>query len=195
MQMIEQRIFPTLVGKFEDVLFPDQCDELISYIDTAKLENFNALIGNATTSFLQENILNILPESLKINIINKIDLCINQYIAVYGCNSVNISNTWVSYQYPNSKLKKHTHPGSTISGVLYLRADENSSPIYFYNPNPFASFTTINDTENPFTREHVKFQPKTGDLLIFPSWLAHGSDIEENMSKERIIFSFNTVEV
>jgi len=193
--MIEQRIFPTLVGKFEDVLFPDQCDEFISYINSDRLENFGALIGHATTSFLQENILNILPDHLRMNFINKIELCIRQYVALYGCNSVNISNTWVSYQYPSSKLKKHTHPGSSISGVLYLRTDEDSSPIYFYNPNPFASFTTINDMQNPFTREHVKFQPKTGDLLIFPSWLAHGSDIEENMSKERIIFSFNTVEV
>jgi hypothetical protein len=195
MQMIEQRIFPTLVGKFENVLFPDQCDELISYIDTAKLQHFDVLVGDATTSFSQENILNVLPEYLKFNIINKIELCIGQYITVYGCQSVDICNNWVSYQYPNSKLKKHTHPGSIISGVLYLRADEDSSPIYFYNPNPFASFTTINDVENPFTREHFKFKPNTGDLLIFPSWLAHGSDTEENMSKERIILSFNTREV
>lgn len=195
MKMIEQRIFPTLVGKFEDVLFPEQCNEIISYIDTSKLETYGALIGDATTTFLEKNILNNLPENLRLNIINKIQLCINQYIGVYGCNSVNISNAWVSYQYLNSKLKKHTHPGSTISGVLYLKADEKSSPIYFYNPNPFASFTTINNAENPFTREHVKFAPRTGDLLIFPSWLAHGSDVEENLSKERIILSFNTVEV
>lgn len=195
MKMIDHRIFPTLVGKFEEVLFPEQCDEIIAYINTDKLETYGALLGDATTSFLERDVLSSLPEMLRVVISNKIKICINQYVEVYGCNFVDISNTWVSYQYPNSKLKKHSHPGSTISGVLYLRADEESSPIYFYNPNPFASFTTINNMENPFTREHMKFTPKTGDLLLFPSWLMHGSDVEKNMSKERIILSFNTVEV
>ena len=193
--MIEHKLFPTLVAEFKDILFPDQCNDIISYINTDKLEKYGSLIGDAITSFSQQNIIGTLPENLRIIIINKIQMCINQYISLYGCNFVNISNNWVSYQYPNSKLKKHTHPGSTLSGVLYLRADANSSPIYFYNPNPFASFTTINDMQNPFTREHVKFQPKTGDLLIFPSWLAHGSDEEKNMTEERIILSFNTAEV
>jgi hypothetical protein len=195
MQMIEQRIFPTLVGKFEDVLFPEQCDELVSFIDTTTFKEHKALIGDSITSFDKPFILDELPEHISSNIFLKIDLCIKQYVEVYGCAAVRLKNTWISYQYHHSKLKKHTHPGGSISGVLYLRADENSSPIYFYNPNPFASFTTINDVENPFTREHVKVQPKTGDLLIFPSWLAHGSDVDENMSKERIILSFNAGDI
>lgn len=195
MEMIEQRIFPTLVGKFEDVLFPEQCNEIISYIDTTTFKEHKALIGNSITSFDKPFILDELPEHTSSNILLKIDLCVKQYVDLYGCRPVCLKNIWVSYQYPNSKLKKHTHPGSTLSGVLYLKADEKSSPIYFYNPNPFAAFTTINNAENPFTREHVKFAPRTGDLLIFPSWLAHGSDVEENLSKERIILSFNTIEV
>ena len=193
MQMIEQRLFPTLVGKFEEVLFPEQCDELLSSIDASSLKKYEALTGEAVTSFNKQfNIFTDFPPTLSLLLQSRLDICINQYVNTYGCLKVNIVNSWISYQYPHSKLVKHTHPGSHISGVLYLRADEKSSPIYFYNPNPFATFTSRANHGNDFTREHVKFTPKTGDLLIFPSWLSHGSDIEENMSEERIILSFNT---
>ena len=195
MQMIEHKLFPTLVGKFENVLFVDQCNDLISSINNTSFKKYGAFTGNAVTSFYEPFIVNELPEHIRFNILSKIEICINQYVKTYGCGPVTIQNTWISYQYPNSKLKKHTHPGSSISGVLYLKTDEKSSPLYFYNPNPFATFTTIDNQDNPFTRSHERFVPKTGDLLLFPSWLSHGSDVEENMSEERIIFSFNTREL
>jgi len=193
MQMIEYKLFPTLVGKFEEVLHHSQCDNIIAHIDNTILEKYGAITGDSVSSFVKkESVLNELPAEISLLIRIKLELCITQYISTYGHVPVQIYNNWVSYQYPNTKLKRHTHPGSAISGVLYLRADENSSPLYFYNPNPFATITEIHNKENEFTRESVKFQPKTGDMFIFPSWLAHGSDIEENMSEERIIFSFNT---
>ena len=34
--------------------------------------------------------------------------------------------------------------------------------------------------------------PKNGDLLIFPSWLRHGSNHETNQTDGRIVLSFNT---
>jgi len=34
--------------------------------------------------------------------------------------------------------------------------------------------------------------PEPGLLLMWPSWLAHGSGDDTNMSTERIVVSFNT---
>lgn len=193
MQMIEHKLFPTLVGKFEDVLFEDQCDQLISSIDTSKLKQYHVINGDADTSFNKQfDIFTEFPELLSISLHIKLQTCLQEYVSKYRCSPVSISNTWITYQYPHSKLTRHSHPGSTVSGVLYLKTDEKSSPIYFYNPNTFPEFTSRLIPYSDYLNQHVKFTPKTGDLLIFPSWLAHGSDIEENMSEERIILSFNT---
>ena len=192
--MIEYKLFPTLVGKFEDVLFKDQCNEVVSYIDTRRLKEYPVIIGNADTSFNKQfDILKEFPEPLALSLHTKINTCLHQYVSQYRCAQVELSNSWITFQYPNSRLNKHTHPGSTISGVLYLKTDEKSSPIYFYNPNPFIHYTSTLIPYSDYLNQSVKFTPKTGDLLIFPSWLSHGSDNEENMSKERIILSFNTI--
>jgi uncharacterized protein (TIGR02466 family) len=83
------------------------------------------------------------------------------------------------------------HPGSSISGVLYLKVDKNSSKIYFYNPNPY-NVILRKKQHNINNYEYMFFQPEIGDLILFPSWLKHGSDVDENMSEERIALSFNT---
>jgi uncharacterized protein (TIGR02466 family) len=75
--------------------------------------------------------------------------------------------------------------------VLYLKVDENSSKIYFYNPNPY-NILLKKKEHNLNNYEYVFFQPKTGDLILFPSWLQHGSHSDENMSDERIALSFNS---
>ena len=193
--MIERKVFPTLIGEFEEILFQDQCDELISNIDSSLLKSYGALTGESMTSFTTNfNILDSIPENLSNVVRMKVNTCIDQYIRATSFNTCVIDNMWVSYQYPHSKLHRHSHPGSHISGVLYLKADEKSSPIYFYNPNPFISFTTILDKSNEYGCDYLKFKPNTGTMLIFPSWLSHGSGEDENMSEERIILSFNTKE-
>lgn len=197
MQMIEHKLFPTLVGEFEDVIFPEQCDDIIFNIDTNNLKAHGALTGDSGTTINSYfNFVNNLPENLSSLLMMKIQICLDEYTTKFGCCKMQVENAWVSFQYPYSKLKTHKHPGSEISGVLYLKADEKSSPIYFDNPNPFSSFITVDSSNNrEFLCTSTKFKPKTGTMLLFPSWLSHGSGDEENMSEERIILSFNTKSV
>ena len=194
MQMIEHKLFPTLVGKFEDFLFPEQCEEFISNINLSnKLNEHPVFTGNAVTSFnTQFDITNEFEENFALLFNTKLQLCMDQYIAAQRCLPLKVQNTWITYQYPHSNLVRHTHPGSHISGVLYLKVDEKSSPLTFYNPNPFVEFTTRKKPYSEFSTPLVQFHPKIGELIIFPSWLPHGSNGEDNMSEERIIFSFNT---
>ena len=191
--MINYKVFPTPIGEFKDVLFQEQCDEIISHVEKTCLKQYGALIGDSQTSFnTQVSIVNTLPKELSLLLTMKIQNCLNQYTNETGIAKLVLENTWVSFQYPHSKLKNHTHPGSEVSGVLYLRVDEKSSPIYFYNPNPFSTFTTLTNENREYFCKSVKFKPTTGTILLFPSWLSHGSGDDENMSEERIILSFNT---
>jgi len=191
MLLINHDLFPTLVGEFKEVLFPSQCDEIISYIDKSKFKEYGALTGDAVTNFSGEiKMQDFFPENLIEIVINKIQTCINQYTQKTGYSSLIITNTWISFQHPGSKLSEHTHPGSHVSGVLYLKVDKKSSPIFFSNPNPFVKFSEAKGTK--YVNSHSKFNPEVGQMLIFPSWLSHGSGEIENMSEERIILSFNT---
>ena len=53
------------------------------------------------------------------------------------------------------------------------------------------NFTNYKKLTN-FNYRDVSVKPNIGDLILFPSWLMHGSDNEKNKSNERLVLSFNT---
>ena len=105
------------------------------------------------------------------------------------------SNYWYNINISQNYNLNHCHPGSILSGVIYLKCPPNSSPIIFQNPisalvasyiQPYVDFDF--SPEISFTYSH---QPKEGDLLIFPSWLEHRVD-SGDFKGERISLSFNS---
>jgi uncharacterized protein (TIGR02466 family) len=192
--MIEHNynIFPILIKRFESFLTHKECDVILNGLTQESFNNYNAFEGNAKTSYRKTNFtLNEIEKYFSIK--DKIQFAINQYAIQYGCSNLKIANSWINVQGVNSKLKYHVHPRSIVSGALYLNVDTNSSNLNFLNPNPFLSFIEeFTDNENPteYSARNVLLTPITGDLIIFPSWLTHGSD-QVNQSKERIVLSFN----
>ena len=61
----------------------------------------------------------------------------------------------------------------------FLKADENSSKLVFQNPTSL-------------TKEIHQITPTKGLMVMWPSYLRHGSGDSINKSKERIVLSFNT---
>lgn len=110
---------------------------------------------------------------------------------------------WSIINPPGSSNRSHIHPASLWSGVYYVQTPENAGNIEFtdprtqqlmmpprYVPNkkrPVACWTKVN------------FTPKSGLMLIFPSWLYHS--VAPNLSEEkgpngeRVIISFNISQV
>jgi uncharacterized protein (TIGR02466 family) len=124
---------------------------------------------------------------------SSIQSMIDDYIIDSGFKQSNIFNSWINIQTENSILREHAHPLSQVSGALYLKCDEYSSALYFHNPNPFISFTHISKKVTEYSYAIQKFKPGNGMMLLFPSWLKHGSNGELNKSDERIVLSFNAV--
>ena len=182
------------------VLDAHECSIIIELLSKVKdnreiFDTYPELNGESYTSHSKLNsILDFIDEQLKIRLKDRLQKITDDYVKDYGIRSCVISNSWVSYQYKNSILNEHTHPLSSISAALYLKADEHSSKLFFQNPNPFVKFTKSN-SQNPtqYTYGHVWFQPKNGSMILFPSWLVHGSGGEKNLSDERIVLSFNTI--
>jgi uncharacterized protein (TIGR02466 family) len=101
------------------------------------------------------------------------------------------TNSWSNQQTIGSSLKKHCHPDSKVSGALYLNVDDNSSKIFFYHPNPYLEMEDFKfDTE--FNWKKYWFQPENCQLILFPSWLQHGSDESINETENRTVVSLNS---
>jgi len=197
--LIDIELFPILIGAIPNFLGDKQIYDLTKYAKNIPMSKHEALIGDATSSHtaVSNDLENIIKEvdSCK-DLIDKLQEAVDVYTFRYGFYRTKISNSWINIQKKNSILDYHMHPGSVISGALYVKTDDDSSVLNFLNPNPFMKFTAKDNqklTKYMFERAYVK--PQDGQLVLFPSWLSHGSDIKPNMSEERIIISFNTIYV
>ncbi len=105
--------------------------------------------------------------------------------------SLDITTCWAIINGKFASNSVHNHPNSILSGVYYLKAPENCGGIYFTDPRPAAQMLVPPVTEfNLFTFPKVSYKPREGTMILFPSWLLHGVDM--NMSEEiRICLSFN----
>jgi uncharacterized protein (TIGR02466 family) len=129
-----------------------------------------------------------------------------QFVNIIGANTIEVANClhWDLQKFSlkidscwaivNGKLASnsvHNHPNSILSGVYYLQAPENSGVISFSDPRSAAQVLVPPMTEfSPWTLPKISYQPQAGTMLLFPSWLLHG--VEMNMSSElRISLSFN----
>jgi len=87
--------------------------------------------------------------------------------------------------------KRHFHPHSILSGVLYLNVPEGSSKIRFYDPSTLKKYTKLEiETDSETNWEYFELPPKKGMILVFPSWLEH--EVLENKSQQdRMTVVFN----
>jgi len=185
--------FPTLIQKVAGFLTQNQCDEISQYINSFDMSEHGLFEGNAGSSYsIDSDILGDISNKLDSCTLLKqqVDSMLVEYMKASGILHIVIDRSWSNIQGIGSKLIKHSHPGSFITGALYINVDENSSPLEIYNPNPFIHHTAV-EHKTIYTNDILSLPPINGDLVIFPSWLLHGAMKENNTSK-RIIISFNS---
>ena len=99
---------------------------------------------------------------------------------------------WVNINKPNSYNVKHDHPGSDMSGVIWVKVPENSGNLYFPHNNYFCRLREIENSK-PFAKQGFghEVKPQAGNVILFPSCLQH--EVTRNKSdEERISISFNS---
>ena len=197
MEIQNLNLFPTLLRVVNDFVTPQECNDIINSVDRSTfLPNKYALVGESLSSHNpNSNILDYVEQNVPScrYLRDRFNAALKDYTDYQKINRVKVSNSWMNIQFPGSKLVKHGHPGSAVSGILYLKADDKSNNIYFYNPNPYVLLMGIERYYTEYTFEHFFIKPVAGTLLLFPSWLLHGSNDEVNESEERIMMSINTV--
>lgn len=129
---------------------------------------------------------------------------IENHANMFSTNIINnmkqkITNIWLNVNgYKNSNLS-HSHPNSDLSGCYYVRSPENCGNIVFEHPclDVIAQYQAKQEidkqsTWTEYNAQNWQFAPKENSMYLFPSWVKHYVQANENDTGEnRISIAFN----
>lgn len=123
--------------------------------------------------------------------------CVKHYVKTILCPkhdvSMRITQSWLNYTKIKGFHHHHHHPNSFISGVFYIEADATKDKIIFSSSNTLSTIELAAKEFNVFNSKDWWLSTETGDLLLFPSTLAHY--VPPTETESRISLSFNTFPV
>ena len=181
----DYNVFPTLVQ-----VHHIDCDTKIvnAFLNDCDMDTWPEDIGKGTTSSRQvENLLHINEfEDIRKAIEERLD----EYCDDVGLERVDIGKAWINDQAQEGYVASHRHELSIVSGAYYPIVEEGSASIVFESPIRTPRMSEIHNKATNFTADKMEFEPKSGMLILFPSWLYHYS--LPNKTANRVTISFNT---
>ncbi|WP_341702454.1 TIGR02466 family protein [Ferrovibrio sp.] len=103
-----------------------------------------------------------------------------------------MTDCWVNMMAGAVAHGLHLHPLSFISGTYYLQVPRGSAAIKFEDPrlDRLMAAPPKRSDLPPHERLHVSVKPKSGQVILFESWLRH--EVPPSFTRnERISVSFN----
>ena len=181
-------IFPTLVSAFD---FSGHSQEQVCLDIINDYDNMtdHALIKGGKSSFVvgdEQFLFDKRLDKLRWDIQGAID----SYCDDAGLEPSLLSTSWFNVMEKGANVEKHRHEGSVVSGAYYPIVENGSAPIVFESPIRTPRMAEIHNKATDFTANNMEFEPKSGMLILFPSWLYHYS--LPNKTAKRITISFNT---
>ena len=190
-----QNLFPTPVTivDIENFDFKKYADLVIESISVEEKNHMEAYgIGNTSDD------LHKIPDFFELyDLINTETMMFFNDVLGLGPNDVYMSNMWSTVQTDRANHLTHQHPNSFYSGVIYLEIPEGPDidPGWLTFIDPRQAKNMVNpDYQKPnmLSDRSYGFKPKTGMLLLFPSWLEHGTQTcRIGPHQKRISLSFN----
>lgn len=183
-------LFATPVAVLEGFISEEERLALLDRVWENDLAPHEEFTGNSVSSHNRSSEISV-NRFLPAEILDRLTRAINNFSEHYGAGRLKIDNYWVNIQNRGSALNRHLHPGSMLSGVLYLNVSETASKLVFWNPNPHHMFTLF-DKQTELNWGSYTLKPSNGTLMMWPSWLEHGSGVLDNEMDNRVSLSFNT---
>jgi len=106
-----------------------------------------------------------------------------------------ITNSWATLHKPNDGSGTHFHTNSLISGIVYIKCDENSGKVGFAKnvatTTIFPQAIDIQFKEDTILNmKEIALKPSPGDILLFPSHLNHWVK-PSNSDQNRYVIAFD----
>jgi len=82
-----------------------------------------------------------------------------------------ITEAWMTNTHKGEYAHVHDHKNNTLSGVIYVQSTRDTGDLFFPHPHPILHHT-------PWLEhwpDHYTVAPETGTVVLFPSWLQHGT--------------------
>lgn len=168
-------IFPTPILKFN--IGRDFTKEEIEFILEKEKDitppPYDVYLGNNTTISKR-----ILEEPAMIHLKSIAEGCLNEwckqvYDPLYGNEfRLKVTQSWLNYTKHKEEHQQHYHPNSMVSGVIYVSAQQEHDMISFHSDRKFTTYIQPRSL-NQFNSLETHFRVNNGDIILFPSDLAH----------------------
>jgi len=191
--------FPTIITGFSlNISHEDMKEEIerlingkdrrIHFVDKPQIQDgsINLQVLTQTEDNLHKN--NYFITFVK-EIFLKTKLILDEQGLIY--DDIEITGMWANEITKGKIHAPHTHSNNFLSGVYYLHAPDNTSPIQFFDPRPQASIFRPYNNMNFNQADLLSFKAKEGIGYIFPSWLMHW--VPESGNDKRVSISWNII--
>jgi uncharacterized protein (TIGR02466 family) len=178
-------IFPTPI--YMSKLDRELTKKELSFVDKSKLDHYKN-DGNITSNdnyILNQKVFGSLKEDLYLRVEDYFKKVLSYTDAV----TPYITQSWLNYTETNQYHHKHQHPNSLVSGVFYVNCHEEFDKIKFFR-NDYQTIKPEIKDWNLYNSETWWFTVKTGDIILFPSYLTHMVETKEG-DNTRISLAFN----
>lgn len=106
--------------------------------------------------------------------------------------ALSLDSMWINILGEGGHHSGHIHPGSVLSGTIYIAMPKDAGDIRFEDPRlaMMMGAPPESDDAPEDSRRFVYITPKAGELIMWESWLRH--EVMPNRTEEpRISVSFN----
>jgi len=170
--------FPTRIYEFKSGLTNYCNNQMIRYltIPNSDYQKEDELHMLSYFKLLKDKVLEVSEYILKSN--------------EYEYKKIEITNMWANQMHDGEIHAPHTHSNNFLSGVYYVQASKETSPIQFFDPRAQSSILVPRKKPNWNNSNMIQFDSVVGMGLIFPSWLQHW--VPQNKDN-RISISWNII--
>ncbi len=180
------QLFPTSIMLVDMAGHP--CKERALEIIDETATHDHHLLSNGRSDFDGQGGFLYHPELQEL--CNDIQNHIRKYSTLLGTFPIHLANNWFNIMSPGGVVHPHRHEGSVVSGAYYIRAPEGSSSLHFSSPLKPLRMNEVTQNPNPLNLAEESIPVKEDLMILFPSWLEHFTD--KNNNAERTVISFNT---
>lgn len=117
--------------------------------------------------------------------------CIEHYKEVTHIDAGDSLHYWTQDYQEGEGHDIHGHGINGISGIYWLRANENAGMLRLYNPNLVAEYVKNTDPNSPYFAAQLDVKVEKGKLILFPSYLKHKVIVPHNANVIRTSIPFN----